>query len=78
MILILIPFGESKSGGSIRFTENGFQQYWIKRSEFDIPIVIPEGEDWDNKFSIQFDEENLEKYGKNYFRIHKVNKAKKL
>lgn len=78
MTLHLIPMQESKSGDSISFTNNGFQQYWIKKNAFDIPIVISNTEDWNNKYLIEFDEEDLVKYGQNYSRINIVVRAFKL
>ncbi len=77
MKLSLIPCDYSKSGDSIRFTTNGFLQYYVKVALMPIKINISEYEDWDNWYTIEFDEQHLEPYGKNYFRINKINNIKK-
>ena len=72
MILDLIPVQLSKSGQSIKFTTNGFQQYWIKVKSLNIRIFISEYEDWDNIYRVEFKRKDLELYCKNNFRIYKI------
>lgn len=72
IILDLIPAGYTRSGDSIRFTTNGFQQYYIKVKEIDIDVHISEYEDWDNRYLVELYEDQIEKYHPNAFRIHKI------